>query len=450
MKRHASPARRAAFDALFDVASKDAYANLALGQVIARHRLDAQAAATCTELVNGTARLLGTYDQVIERAGGRALGTLQPAVVTVLRLVSHELLSMRTPHHAAVDEAVTLAREVVGQRVTGIVNAIGRKIGTRDLDAWVELIAADQDAIGALATRTHHPRWIVEAHLDLLDHEDAERALMANNVAPVPTLVVRPGRIERHEVDAPDATPTPYSPFGLHREGNPSDLREVRQGRVGVQDEGSQLMAWLLTLAPVGREVHDRPWLDLCAGPGGKSALLTGLARQRDNWLFASEVAPHRARLVRQNVGAYQDGWQVVAADGLAPAWRTESFVRVMADVPCTGLGSLRRRPESRWRRSSQDLADLVALQRRLLDTAWESLAPGGVLAYVTCSPHRDETIAQVTDLLQRRPEASLIDAPALMPDVPDCAHPEDARLVQLWPHRHGTDAMFGALLRKH
>ncbi|MGD7731655.1 RsmB/NOP family class I SAM-dependent RNA methyltransferase [Propionibacteriaceae bacterium G57] len=448
-RHRSSPARLAAFEALFQVATKDAYANLALNQVLSKHRMDAQQSAVCTELVNGTARLLGTYDRVLETAGGRPLSSLQPAVVTVLRLTTHELLSMRTPTHAAVDAGVELARDAVGQRVTGVVNAIARKVAAHDLDEWVTLLSeAAPDPVDALATATHHPRWITEVYADLLGDE-ARTALEANNVAPVPTLVVRPGLVERDQVDAPDATPTTFSPFGLHRAGNPSDLREVRRGQVGVQDEGSQLMAWLASLAPTSRDAAGLPWLDLCAGPGGKAALLTGLARQRDTWLLAGERAPHRADLVRKALSAYQDGWAVVAADGTRPAWQPGSFGRVMADVPCTGLGSLRRRPESRWRRTTDDLDELVALQRQLIDAAWRSVAPGGVLAYVTCSPHPAETIDQVRAFLDRTPGAELLDAPALLPDVPGAGHPGDARMVQLWPHRHRTDAMFGALLRK-
>ncbi|MCT1460216.1 rRNA cytosine-C5-methylase [Aestuariimicrobium sp. p3-SID1156] len=443
--------RRAAFDALIQVESKDAYANLALGQVLGRAKLDAQAAATVTELVNGTARLQGTYDQVIARASGRPTNKLQPAVLVVLRLVSHELLSMSTAPHAAVDQGVQLAREVVGQRVTGLVNAVSRKIAARTLDEWLDLLAATQTPVQALATRTHHPAWIAAAHLDLLGEQEAAEALRSNNVAPVPTLVIRPGLITRTELQqqAPDATPTPYSPFGMAREGNPSDLRAVRQGRAGVQDEGSQLMAWMLANAPVSRSATQHPWLDLCAGPGGKAALLTGLAREQESWLLAAELAPHRAGLVGRNLGAYQDGWEVVAADGARPAWQPSSFARVMADVPCTGLGSLRRRPESRWRRTLGDLDDLVALQAHLLRSAWESVAPGGVVAYVTCSPHRRETIDQVQGFLAEHAGAELLDAPALIPDVPASAHPLEPRCVQLWPHRHGTDAMFGALLGK-
>ena len=242
----------------------------------------------------------------------------------------------------------------------------------------------------------------------------------------------------------------PRAPDSLRIDGKPA-LQKMPlyvDGHVEVQDEGSQLLADLLARVPVLGPAQQKSWLDVCAGPGGKSALLTGLARQQGRWLLASEVAPHRARLVSQALRCYPDGWQVVTADGTAPAWQPEAFGRVMADLPCTGLGSLRRRPESRWRRTESDLADLTTLQRTLLDQAWLATAPGGVLALVTCSPHRAETVDQLQHLLQAHPEADVLPAAELL-GIDQAAHPLDERAVQLWPHRHGTDAMFGALVRK-
>ena len=210
-----SPARRTAFDALFLVESEGAYANLALAQVLGRQRLDEQQAATCTELVNGTARLQGTYDRIIEAASGRPLSSLQPAVVTVLRLATHELLGMRTPTHSAVDEAVQLARVVVGQRVTGVVNAIARRVAAHDLAGWLDVLTADaDDDLDRLALRTHHPRWVVDAYADVLPADELEAALAANNVAPTTSLVVRPGLATVDELVAAGARANPDVPTG--------------------------------------------------------------------------------------------------------------------------------------------------------------------------------------------------------------------------------------------
>jgi 16S rRNA (cytosine967-C5)-methyltransferase len=435
---NASNPRRVAFDVLRQVTGEEAYANLALAKRLAVSGLDARDAGLVTELVSGTCRLMGTYDRVIEEASGRALGSLQPAVVDLLRLGCHQLLGMRIKKYAAVGSTVDLARATVGQRVTGLVNAIMRKASARTLDEWTELVAAGEDEVGALAVRGHHSRWIVEAYADVLPRAELAEALAANNVAPQPTLVLRPGLAELS--DLVDAEPTRYSPFGATAGGVPADQPAVRDGRAGVQDEGSQLVAWALarTAAP------DGPWLDMCAGPGGKAALLAGLARESGTWLLASEAQEHRARLVRNALAAYADGWVAITADGTTPAWG-RAFSRIMVDVPCSGLGALRRRPESRWRRRPEDVTALGDLQRALLRSALDSAVPGGVVAYVTCSPHRSETVEVVDDVLAERPDVTRLRAADALPGIPDCALGDD---VQLWPQRHGTDAMYLALLR--
>lgn len=434
--------RRVAFDVLREVTGQDAYANLALSQRLATAGLERRDAGFVTELVAGTCRLMGTYDLIIANASGRALRSLQPAVVDLLRLGSHQLLGMGMPPHAAVGATVELARKTVGHRVTGLVNAVLRKISRQDLDAWTAVLAKGQDALGALAVVHHHPRWIVEAYAETLPAAELADALAANNVAPEPTLVVRPGLAERFELLPVGARPTPYSPFGAIGVV-PADVPAVREHRAGVQDEGSQLVALALTRvdAPPGA------WLDLCAGPGGKAALLAGLARRAGTWLLAGEAQEHRAALVGRALSAYPTGTAAVAvADGTAPAWQPGSFARAIADVPCSGLGALRRRPESRWRRSPVDVAQLAPLQRDLLRTALDSVVPGGVVAYVTCSPHRAETVAVVDEVLAGRPGVERLRAADYLPEVPGCALGDD---VQLWPHRHGTDAMYLALLRR-
>ncbi len=430
--------RRVAFDVLRQVTGEDAYANLALAKRLATAGLSARDAGLVTELVAGTCRAMGSYDRIIEAASGRALGTLQPAVVDLLRLGAHQALGMGMKRYAAVATTVELARSTVGQRVTGLVNAVMRKVAAQSLEAWLDQLAAGEDQLGAVAVRGSHPRWIVEAYADVLPAAELPAALEANNLAPRPTLVVRPGLAK--VADLRDATPTRFSPFGATAEGAPNDQPAVRDGRAGVQDEGSQLVAWALSRvdAPSG------PWLDLCAGPGGKAALLTGLAREAGTWLLAGEAQEHRARLVADALSVYPDGYQVITADGTRPAWG-QGFARVMADVPCSGLGALRRRPDSRWRRDPDAVTSLGGLQRALLRTAIASAAPGGVVAYVTCSPHRAETTDIVDAVLAETPAVTRLRAADHLPEVPDAAVGDD---VQLWPQRHGTDAMYLALLR--
>lgn len=423
------PARVAAFRALRRVSSEGAYANLAGTEEFAS--LDGRDADFATELLHGTTRFQGTYDRIIASASGRPLTAFQPEVVDVLRLAAHQGLSMRVPDHAAVAASVELARRVVGERVTGLVNAITRKIVARSLDEWTVLLAEGRTDIDALAMQHHHPAWIVEAFIDALDVTPTDPELVAlldaDNRAPRTALAVRPGLCTVAELEARGAEPMKISPYGAWWDGNPAAVPEVATGRAGVQDPGSQVCARTLAdaAAPAG------PWLDLCAGPGGKAALLAGLARRADADLVAAERAPHRAGLVRKALRAYPEPPPVLVADGTAPPWRCGAFAKVMADVPCSGLGALRRRPEARWRKDPADLDELVPLQRALLHSALDALMPGGIAAYVTCSPHRAETVGVVEAVLGERPGFTL-----------EHQH-------QLWPHRDGTDAMFCALVRK-
>lgn len=432
--RRRDAARTVAFRVLRAVTSGGAYANLELARQ--RGGLSSADAAFATELVAGTCRAMGSYDQVLERAAGRPLRSLQPAVVDVLRLGCHQLLAMRVPTHAAISATVDLAALEIGERVAGVVNAVLRKVTQHDWPGWLELLGEGQDERGRIALASHHPRWIVDAWARVLPEDELATALAADNVAPVPHLAARPGLADRAELGG---EPARWSPYGAYAGGDPGEVAAVAAGRAGVQDEGSQLVA--LALARV--EAPAGWWLDLCAGPGGKSALLAGLAREAGSQLVAAELQEHRARLVAANLRAYPAPEPIcVVADGTRPAWAPGAFAKVLADVPCTGLGALRRRPESRWRRRPEDLPGLVELQRELLASAISATAAGGVVAYVTCSPHPDETASVVASATGVEP----LRAADYLPEVPDCAAGD---YVQLWPHRHGTDAMFLALLRR-
>jgi 16S rRNA (cytosine967-C5)-methyltransferase len=444
-RRRADRARRAAFDALRAVNADGAYANLVLPALLRERGLSGRDAAFATELLAGTCRWQGSYDAIIAAAAGRPLSEFQPAVLDLLRLGTHQILSMRVPARAAVAASVELAAVTVGERVTGLVNAVLRRVAERSLDDWFDQLSHGLDDHDRLALRTAHPRWIVDAYAELLPLTELEQALSANNLSPQVCLAVRPGLADVSDLIRAGAQPSPYSPFAARWRGDPADLPLVRDGRAGVQDEGSQLVTWALTkmTAPSGW------WLDLCAGPGGKSALLAGLTRLNGSRLLASDLAPHRASLVAGAVRAYAGqgaAASIIVADGTRPAWRPGSFTRVLVDAPCSGLGALRRRPESRWRRNPADLEQLHALQLALLASAIASATPGGVIGYVTCSPHRRETSDVLNETLAARDDVAVIPAAELLPEVPDAAL---GPYLQLWPHRHGTDAMFAGYLRK-
>lgn len=447
------PARRVAYQALRAVDTEDAYLNLTLTGLLREAGLSGRDAAFATELANGTVRMQGRYDAILACCIKGGPSGLQPEVLTALRLGAHQLHAMRVPAHAAVGTSVELVRESVGERPVRLVNAVLRRIGATPMAEWLDVVAPPAEPgttqwTQRLAVRHSHPEWVVQAFADALGDgvaTELERLLMADNDPAAVTLAVRPGLSTVRDLASYGVAPTAMSPFGARLAGgNPSDLTQVRKGLAGVQDEGSQLAA--LTLARAHLEGRDARWLDVCAGPGGKAALLSGLARQHGATLVATDRHPHRAALVARALRAYPQPRPVAAVDGTRPAWEDETFDRVVVDAPCTGLGALRRRPEARWRRSPEDLLDLVPLQRGLVASALDAVRAGGVVVYVTCSPHRAETRGVVDAVLAARSDVREEDARPLLPEVPS---PGDGPHVQLWPHRHGTDAMFVAVLRR-
>ena len=457
-------ARAVALEALAAVRERDAYANLVLPALLRQRRLAGRDAAFATELTYGTLRWRGLLDAVIDACTDRPLDRIDPLVLDLLRLGGHQLLRMRVPSHAAVGETVTLTRSGMKSSAAGFVNAVLRKISRRELADWIAAVAPDAtvDPIGHLSIACSHPRWMVDAmQAALVEHAGVDpddlteltALLDADNVPPRVTLVARPGFATVDELIGRGGKPGRFSPYAVILPGgDPGDIPAIAQGRAGVQDEGSQLTALALAAAPV--DGPDGHWLDLCAGPGGKAALLAALAVGRQAVLTAVEIGGHRTGLVREALKAVGAGVEVRHADGREIGMSEPgAYDRVLLDAPCSGLGALRRRPESRWRRTPADLDELVVLQRQLLDSAITSVRVGGLVAYVTCSPHVRETSGQVdswlADAAVAGPDAvraTLVDARPMFAGVPDLG---DGPTVQLWPHRHGTDAMFVALLRR-
>ena len=467
--RSTDPQRLAAYTVMRAVAD-GAYANLELPKVLRDRRIHGRDAAFTTELVYGAIRMHGLYDPVISAAAGRPLARIDDAVLDTLRLGAHQLLGMRVPPHAAADETVGLARRVNGAGAAGFVNAVMRRISERSLQEWKSQVVPDADLPARLAVEQSHPEWVVKAlRAALLGHGaatpesiDAELTALAeaDNAPAKVTLVARPGLATVAELLDAGAQASVLSPVGaVLPGGDPGGIPAVRQARAAVQDEGSQLVALALAAVPVETEDNTEQWLDLCAGPGGKAGLLAALALEAGADLTANEVSPHRTELVRQTlrpvaVRAESTGRTVTVRTGDGRAVGEDEpgrYHRVLVDAPCTGLGALRRRPEARWRRTPADLADLGRLQRDLLAAAIDATAPGGVIAYATCSPHLAETRFVVSDVTKRRGDVEPLPARDFLLDASGApvAIPGDGPTAQLWPHLHGTDGMFLALLRK-
>jgi 16S rRNA (cytosine967-C5)-methyltransferase len=438
--------RLAALEVLKSVRVDGAYSNLVLPSVLHQFGLSGRDAAFATELASGTIRRRGTYDAILGACIDRPLSKVEAKVLDAMRLGSHQLLSMRVPAHAAISTTVDLVRAKGSSGAGGFANAVLRRVAQQDLATWIAQVAPDPRVAPTryASIAYSHPRWVVDELRSAVGADELFDLLAADNEPPRVTLVARPGRSTRDELPG---EPTRYSPYGtVLPSGDPGEVPAVAGGRAGVQDEGSQLVAIAMAAAPVdGRDQH---WLDLCAGPGGKAALLAALAAERGAAVVASERQEHRAGLVRRALRGADGVAGIVTADGTAPPYRPECFDRVLVDAPCTGLGALRRRPEARWRRREDDVLGLVLLQRRLVSAALELVRPGGVVLYATCSPVLSETRGVVGSVLSTRGDVKLEDAGPLLPAIPDCEGPIPGT-IQLWPHRHGTDAMFMALLRK-
>jgi 16S rRNA (cytosine967-C5)-methyltransferase len=438
------PARRAAFDVLRAVSERDAYANLALPALLRERGITGRDAAFATELTYGTCRTRGLLDAVIGHAAGRSPDMIDPVLLDLLRLGTYQLLRTRVEQHAAVSTTVDQAGIEFDSARAGFVNGVLRTISARDEQSWVDELAppADADPVGHAAFTHAHPRWVAQAFADALgaDAGQLDALLASDDERPSVHLAARPGVLTAAELaEQVDGTVGRYSPYAVYLPGgDPGRLEPIRDGAALVQDEGSQLVARALTLAELAGPDGGR-WLDLCAGPGGKTALLAAMGE--DVHVTAIEPNARRADFVEQNArGLPVD---VLRVDGRDPGIEP-GFDRVLVDAPCTGLGALRRRPEARWRRQPGDVPALAKLQRELLASAIRLTRPGGVVLYATCSPHLAETVGVVADAL-RRHSVTALDTRPLFEPVDDLG---DGPYVQLWPHKHGTDAMFAAALQ--
>jgi len=456
MARVTSP-RGLAWELCRRVHADGAYANLAWEDILRDCELSRDEKAFATHLAYGTLRHSGTLDAIIEKASGRDIHSIDPEVWWVVQLGAFQWLWMRTPAHAVVNESVKLCKKLGHHPASGLVNAVLRKITAKSQEQWLDAITEGvTDHATELALRHAHPQWVVEA-LDeaLADSEPAgsidelPALLDAHNDPATPTLAVLPGMAVKNSTE----TPTRYSPYGVYGEaGSPGADPRVRAGSARVQDEGSQLAALVVTAAkPIDAAIQVA---DMCSGPGGKSALIQAVLADSGSSLTAIEITPHRADLVRQALAPFASltpAPQVLTGDaGEVMARQGVVYDRVLLDAPCTGLGALRRRPESRWRKSASDLDNLVALQRRLLSEAYQHTAIGGIIVYVTCSPVVAETTDQMAWCVENH-NVTLLDTPAILERI--CATPIQGHrrgsAVQLWPHRHHTDAMFIQAIRR-
>ncbi|WP_288800847.1 RsmB/NOP family class I SAM-dependent RNA methyltransferase [Corynebacterium dentalis] len=453
-------ARDVALSVLREVTVNEAFANLVLPRAIKDANLTGRDAAFATELTYGTLRATGLLDAIIAEAAGRPVDKIDSVALDILRLGVYQILRTRVDDHAAVNTSVELAKANAAGQASGFINGVLRTITRTSAEKWINKVAGGSE-LEDLALRNAHPAWIAQAFNDALHHRadaqeihpELEAALEADDKRPVVHLAARPGQISAEELAlVTGGEEGTWSPYAVYlEEGAPGELEPVRDGLASVQDEGSQMIALALARAPLNRDDAGR-WLDLCAGPGGKTAFLGSWAQGDSATVDAVELASHRATLVKNSTKGLPvrvhtgDGRDVTSVAGLdAP---DEGFDRVLVDAPCSGLGALRRRPEARWRKAATDIPELVSLQRELLRSAIKATAPGGVVIYSTCSPHLKETSAVVRFVAEETglETLNLFD---VLPELTNEGASAAGPFVQMWPHKHGTDAMFIAALRK-
>ena len=438
-KPNPNPSRLIAYELVHQVNNDGAYANIRLPELLAKSKMNTADKAFTTELSYGTLRMQGRHDYIIKKFIDRPFNEIDAKIIDLLRIGTHQITQMRVADHAAVGETVEVAKLVTGESKASYVNAILRKIAA-DSNDLSELETLPM--IERLAIKYSHPEWIISSFFDQLkDWPKVEELLVANNLPAAPDIVAWPGKSNINELILLGATKIVGYPNGVNLPGIPSEFSPIIERRAGVQDRGSQLVVenFLATIKP------GLSWLDMCAGPGGKAAyLFHSLTEQDPSARFlANEPVPHRAELVKRVV----NNQQVVSFDATDPSNFAELFDRILVDAPCTGLGALRRRPESRWRKSLKDLKELVVLQRDLLSSAYQLLSPGGIIAYVTCSPHLAETRGQVIDFLDTHPDMKI--APITSYALAHAQGVQDDGSVQLWTHQDQSDAMFMVLFAK-
>jgi 16S rRNA (cytosine967-C5)-methyltransferase len=428
-----------AYELITQVNREGAFANIRLPELLRKSKLLPIDRNLATEISYGTLRMQHRHDFVAKKFIDRDFESLDSQIQDLLRMGIHQLTQMRIPDHAAVSETVEVARYVAGDSKASYVNAVLRKVST---DFEIEESIKDLPTAEKLSIQYSHPSWIINAFYDQLKNwDEVEELLQANNKAAKPDIVRWPGKSTIEEFAQLGAQSILGVVNGYQIENIPSEFAPIIERRAGVQDRGSQIVVenFLATWK------QNLGWLDMCAGPGGKAAYLFHSLNEREASadFLANEPIPHRAELVKRVV----NNQQVVSFDGRESKNFGRSFDRILVDAPCSGLGALRRRPEARWRRTLKDLKELVVIQRELLASAQQLLNPGGMIAYVTCSPHLSETKAQIMNFLFDFPDMKLVNIGNFTGSNSTGVLPDGT--VQLWSHRDDSDSMFMAILEK-
>ena len=462
-----APARVAAYDILCAISAGKSD----LPTAIAIHRAglhDDRDRALAAEIASGVQRWRAALDHLIVELSARAIERLDPEIVEILRLSAYQLLHLtRVPAAAVVDDAVDLTRRAGKRSASGFVNAVLRAISRRRASLPLPPRPSgpiDRDAaLDYFSITLSHPRWLAGRWFERLGFDAAEAWMQFNNTPGSVTLranrllLTREALIDRLAADAIQVHPTAYAPDGVVvDEGHPlrpsraSERSEHVEGRgtgqeqgwFVVQDEASQLVTLLAGDRPLARV------LDTCASPGGKTTALAALMEGR-GLLVACDVRDRRVDLLRRTVAASgAANVRVVQADLLRPLPFGSDFDCVLVDAPCSGLGTLRRDPDIRWRRRENDLPRLAAAELTMLQHAAEHVAPGGRLVYATCSSEPEENEGVADAFLATTPGFAALHAGQATARLAEALIDRRGHL-RTQPHLHGLEAFFGAVFER-
>jgi len=448
-----APARVAAYEALSAVSAGNADLPTAIAS--ARDSLrDDRDRALAADIAAGVQRWRAALDHLIVQFAKRSLDRLDFEVVEILRMSAYQMLYLtRVPASAVVDDAVDLTRRAGKQSASGFVNAVLREISRRRNQPPLPPRPADPShrdaALDYLSVTLSHPRWLAARWYDRLGFGAADAWMRFNNTAAPVTLRVNRFKttpqnlVDRLDRDDVRVRPARFAPDALIvEEGYPLRTASFNEGAFVVQDEASQLVGWLASASP-GRRV-----LDTCASPGGKATAIAATMEGR-GLLVACDVRARRVDLLRRTVAtAGAPNVRIVQADLLSPLPFSQPFDTVLVDVPCSGLGTLRRDPDIRWRRRDADLRSFAAAELTMLKHAADAVAPGGRLIYATCSSEPEENEAVVDAFLASDRGAGAfapVDARAAAPSLPPALVDEHGRL-RTSPDRHELEAFFAAV----
>jgi 16S rRNA (cytosine967-C5)-methyltransferase len=434
-------ARAQAIDILARVEATDAYLNVVLDQRLAETPpADPRDSGLVTELSYGTTRRRLGLDRAITQFSDRKLASLEDRVLAALRIGAYQIFHSRIPRRAAVSETVEGLKQLGLSRAAGFVNAVLRKVA--GLEALP--LPAESDLAEYLSVRESHPRWLVERWLRRYGRATTEAMLTANNEPPPVTVRTNSRATTREALAAlfaeagVDAEPTRFSPVGLRlpSPGPVDALVGWDEGLFQVQDEAAQLVG-LFAAIPDGARV-----LDACAAPGGKACHLAESHSVLAVDLYVSKLGKIQAEARRLGL---LDRLEVLAHDATEPFPDLGAFEAVLLDAPCTGLGTLRRHPELRWRRTEEDVLRLATLQRRILERCQEQVPPGGLLTYAVCSTEPEEGQDQVELFLRSHPDFT-----AEPPAIADReGWPQWQGHLRTLPGPAGMDGFFAARLRR-